>query len=209
MTSPGIWGRKIYFCETLLYRRNSIQTLGVYISIMLLLLLGWIKVTSPRVSNTEDRFIFSCQCCIQRGHRAPGRWRGLPEIIMQVINGKSEFFLISLDSKHQPTTIHLWIWNQFTDEFTTHGQCLWSVVMSYAKDTCVHAQSLSFVPLSATPWAVACQVPLSTGFFRQEYCSGLPFPSPGSFWPRDWTRVSCTAGGFFTVWAIGSAYLAL
>ena len=73
------------------------------------------KVTSPRVLNTEDHFIFSCQCCIQRGHRAPGRWRGLPEIIMQIINGKSEFFLISLDSKHPPTTIHLWIWNQFTD----------------------------------------------------------------------------------------------
>ena len=26
---------------------------------------------------------------------------------------------------------------------------------------------------------VACQVPLSTGFPRQEYWSGLPFPSPG------------------------------
>ena len=30
----------------------------------------------------------------------------------------------------------------------------------------------------ATPWAVACRVPLSMGFFRQEYGSGLPFPSP-------------------------------
>ena len=30
-----------------------------------------------------------------------------------------------------------------------------------------------------TPWTVACQTPLSTGFSRQEYCSGLPFPSPG------------------------------
>ena len=29
----------------------------------------------------------------------------------------------------------------------------------------------------------------------------IPF-SRGSFWPRDWTRVSCTAGRFFTVWAI-------
>ena len=29
----------------------------------------------------------------------------------------------------------------------------------------------------ATPWTVACQAPLSVGFFRQEYCSGLPFPS--------------------------------
>ena len=30
-----------------------------------------------------------------------------------------------------------------------------------------------------TPWTVACQAPLSMGFSRQEYWSGLPFPSPG------------------------------
>ena len=30
----------------------------------------------------------------------------------------------------------------------------------------------------ATLWAVACQAPLSMEFFRQEYCSGLPLPSP-------------------------------
>ena len=29
-----------------------------------------------------------------------------------------------------------------------------------------------------TPWTVACQSPLSMGFSRQEYWSGLPFPSP-------------------------------
>ena len=29
-----------------------------------------------------------------------------------------------------------------------------------------------------TPWTLACQTPLSLGFFRQEYWSGLPFPSP-------------------------------
>ena len=29
-----------------------------------------------------------------------------------------------------------------------------------------------------TPWTVACQAPLSMGFSRQEYESGLPFPSP-------------------------------
>ena len=32
---------------------------------------------------------------------------------------------------------------------------------------------------SATPWTVAYQTPPSMGFSRQEYCSGLPFPSPG------------------------------
>ena len=31
----------------------------------------------------------------------------------------------------------------------------------------------------ATPWTVACKVPLSMGFSRQEYWSGLPFPSSG------------------------------
>ena len=30
-----------------------------------------------------------------------------------------------------------------------------------------------------TPWTVACQAPLCTGFSRQEYWSGLPFPSLG------------------------------
>ena len=40
-------------------------------------------------------------------------------------------------------------------------------------------KSLSHVRLFATPWTVALQAPLSVGFSRQEYWSGLPFPSPG------------------------------
>ena len=32
---------------------------------------------------------------------------------------------------------------------------------------------------SVTKWKVALQAPLSVGFSRQEYWSGLPFPSPG------------------------------
>ena len=40
-------------------------------------------------------------------------------------------------------------------------------------------KSLSRVRLFATPWTVAYQAPLSVGFSRQEYWSGLPFPSPG------------------------------
>ena len=38
---------------------------------------------------------------------------------------------------------------------------------------------VSHVQLFATPWTVACQAPLSMEFTRQEYWSGLPFPSPG------------------------------
>ena len=39
--------------------------------------------------------------------------------------------------------------------------------------------SHSVVSDSATPWTVTCQAPLSMGFSRQEYWSGLPLPSPG------------------------------
>ena len=38
---------------------------------------------------------------------------------------------------------------------------------------------LSHVQLIVTPWTVVHQAPLSMGFPRQEYWSGLPFPSPG------------------------------
>ena len=34
-------------------------------------------------------------------------------------------------------------------------------------------------PILETPWTVTHQAPLSMGFPRQEYWSGLPFPSPG------------------------------
>ena len=41
------------------------------------------------------------------------------------------------------------------------------------------AESLSRVWLFATPWTVAYQAPPSMGLSRQEYWTGLPFPSPG------------------------------
>ena len=42
----------------------------------------------------------------------------------------------------------------------------------------VKGKSLSSVRLLATPWTAAYQAPLSMGFARQEYWSGLPLPSP-------------------------------
>ena len=45
--------------------------------------------------------------------------------------------------------------------------------------------------LFVTPWTAAYQAPLSMGFSRQEYWSGLPFPSSR---PRDRTQVSRIAG---------------
>ena len=53
---------------------------------------------------------------------------------------------------------------------------------------------------SATPWAVAPQAPLSVGFFRKEYWSGLPCPSPGDLPDpgiEPATITSALADGFF------------
>ena len=44
---------------------------------------------------------------------------------------------------------------------------------------CVLVKPLSRVRLFATLWTVAHQAPPSMEFSRQEYWSGLPFPSPG------------------------------
>ena len=64
---------------------------------------------------------------------------------------------------------------------------------------CMLLSRFSSVWLFATQWTVACKAPLSMGFSRQEYYSGLPCPPPGDLPdPRDRTCVSCIAGGFFT-----------
>ena len=67
-------------------------------------------------------------------------------------------------------------------------------------------KSLSRVQLFATPWTVAHQAPPSMWFSKQEYWSGLPFPSPGeSSLPRDQTLVSRITGRCFNLWAIREA----
>ena len=68
---------------------------------------------------------------------------------------------------------------------------------------CVHACALSCVRLCVIPWTVACGAPLSMGFSRQEYCSGLPFPPPGDLSDPGIEPTSpvspSLAGGFFTL----------
>ena len=65
---------------------------------------------------------------------------------------------------------------------------------------------LSYVWLFATPWTVTIQAPLSMGFSRQEYWSGLPCPPPGDLPNPGIKPASLTspalAGRFFTTSAI-------
>ena len=61
---------------------------------------------------------------------------------------------------------------------------------------------LSHVLLFAAPWAIACQAPLSMGFLRQEYWSGLLFPTPRDLPDSGIEPLSleapASAGRFFT-----------
>ena len=70
---------------------------------------------------------------------------------------------------------------------------------------------LSCVRFFATSWTVAHQAPLSMGFSRQEYWSGLPCPPPGDLPKPGIKPASLTspalASGFFTTGATWEAHL--
>ena len=74
--------------------------------------------------------------------------------------------------------------------------------------TCIHAKLISHVRLFVTPWTVAHQAPLSMGFSRQGYWSGLPFPPPGNL-PHAGIKPAslespALAGRFFTTAPYGN-----
>ena len=65
------------------------------------------------------------------------------------------------------------------DNENTTTQNPWDAVKAVLRDKVkVNVKSLSCVQLFGIPWTVAYDTPLSMGFFRQEYWSGLPFPFP-------------------------------
>ena len=68
----------------------------------------------------------------------------------------------------------------------------------------VHAYSVVWEALP-TPWTVACQDPLSMGYPRQEYWSGLPFPTLGELPHSGIEPVSpALAGGLFITEPLGN-----
>ena len=77
------------------------------------------------------------------------------------MNAPLKRFLVSRDE-----LIHLFI-HTFLYKLTLQNLCVCVCV-------CVHSVMSYFV----TPWTIVCQAPLSKGFTRREYWSGLPFPPP-------------------------------
>ena len=77
---------------------------------------------------------------------------------------------------------------------------LYVVKRKMCKTYLCYVRMLSHVLLFVTPGTVAYQAPLSLGFSRQEYWSGLPFPPPGDLpVPGIEPTSPALAGGFFTI----------
>ena len=70
-----------------------------------------------------------------------------------------------------------WFYDKADEETEAwvYTDSIWS---SESKLLCMRAKSLQSCWLCAMLWTVAYQAPLSMRFSRQEYWSGLPFPSP-------------------------------
>ena len=90
-------------------------------------------------------------------------------------------------------------------EMATHSSVLawkipWTEELGGLQSTISLLFSCQFMSTScAGPWTAAHQAPWSKRCPRQEYWSGLPFPSPGHLHdPGNWTWVSCIAGRVFT-----------
>ena len=86
----------------------------------------------------------------------------------------------------------------------------WQLGVSFSLTVVLVTQSC---PTLVTPWTVARQAPLSMGFSRQEYWTGLPFPPPGNLPNPGIEPVSLAspalASGFFTTAPPGSPCMIL
>ena len=95
----------------------------------------------------------------------------------------------------------VWRWIHFSQmcrlyNFSSPGR----VGTPYKHQVVVSVQSLNRDQLFMIPWNVVNQAPLSMGFSRHQYWSGLPFPSPGDLSDPGMAPMSpALAGGFFTI----------
>ena len=79
-----------------------------------------------------------------------------------------------------PSSVPTYMSSALSHQTLTENMTVLGVSKERTNRVCIYmkVKSLSRVQLFATPWTVAYQAPPSMGFSRQEYWSGLPFPSP-------------------------------
>ena len=102
---------------------------------------------------------------------------------------------------HLKYTVEFWTVYISNEWWITLQRVKWIFIWSLLICACVLSH-FSHVQLFATPWTVDHEAPLSMGFSRQEYWSGLSFPSPGDLPNQGIQPTSfmspALAGGFFT-----------
>ena len=109
-------------------------------------------------------------------HPAPTTHLSLPAVLLPLINGRDNVGT-------SPNKWHLDVWFGVRARPVLKGACWYALAVqsrrfpAFGLDGCVVLAAQS-CPDSAIPWTVAGQAPLSMEFSRQEYWSGLPFPSP-------------------------------
>ena len=93
----------------------------------------------------------------------------------------SAFFIVQISHPSITTgkTIALTRWTFVGKVMSLLFNMLSRLVITFLPMSKVKVKSLSRVQLFATPWTAAYQASSFMGFSRQEYWSGLPFPSPG------------------------------
>ena len=89
----------------------------------------------------------------------------------------------------------------FSSSISLHFSLNSSLIKGIIIQSLNQIESKSF----ATPWTVAHQAPLSVGFPREEYWSGLPFPSPGIFPTQGSNWISWVGRQFLYHWATREA----
>ena len=130
-------------------KRQHESALGIHES----LLPSWTSLPPPTLSHPSR--LSQSTSLNSLCHTANSHWLWILHMVMYMFQGYSlNFFTLSF-----PLCIH---------------KSLLYVCISLA---CMLSH-FSCVLLFATPWTVACQAPLSMGFSRQEYWSGLPCPPP-------------------------------
>ena len=115
---------------------------------------------------------------------------------------------------------HVWLFvtpwiagHQVSLSYTMSQSLLKMMSIEWVMPSVLHAKLLTQVQLFVAPRTVACQAPLSMGFSRQEYGSGLPIPFPDYLRKPGIEPASLSsptlAGGFFTISTTWEALLSI
>ena len=89
-----------------------------------------------------------------------------------MVPGSQKWISKSTDVQASLVKCHSWLNSRKRNLWMRRASCIYYTIY-------VSAYMLSCVQLFGTPWTVARQASLFIRFTRQEYWSGLPFPSPG------------------------------